>query len=268
MLKSYFLIAGLALLTACTVEDQKEVAQDPGSSTIALAGTTWRLASINGSAVMRPAAGATLNFNDTGTEAGGTGTCNTFGTVVTSEGEALSFGPIIATERACLPDTRMLAEGAYFQALRQTARFETDGTSLALFDADGREVLGFETTGAAPVETDLVGTRWSLGDLEGTPAFGLAHIAFDENGELNGQGPCNGLAGDYRLGSGRTVEIMPRKTTRCFCDDFDRELQFLDALRRVENWRIDGERLLLGAGEATLMILEIEREAPEPLRDC
>lgn len=268
MLKPFFLIAGLALLPGCVGDDPATTARKPEPSVTALAGTAWRLAAINGSAVMRPAAGTTLNFDPGGSEAGGTGPCNSFGSTVETGGGALSFGPIIATERACFPDTRMFAEGAYFDALRRTVRFEADDTRLALFDGNGREVLSFKKFAAPAVETDLVGTRWSLGDLEGSPAFGLTHIAFDENGELGGQGPCNGFGGDYRLGAGMTVEIMPRKTTRCFCADFDRELQVLDALGRVENWRIDGERLLLGAGEETLMILEIEREAPEPLRGC
>ena len=268
MLKQFFLIAGLALLPGCTAEDQNDMTQNPEPSVTALAGTTWKLAALDGSAVMRPAAGTTLNFSADGSEAGGSGPCNSFGSTVESGDGALSFGPIVATERACFPDTRMMAEGAYFDALRRTVRFEADGARLVLFDAKGREVLGFEKVEVAVVETDLIGTRWSLGDLEGTPAFGLAHIAFGENGELGGQGPCNGFVGDYRLGAGRTVEITVGQTTRCFCNEFDRELQVLDALRRVETWRIDGERLLLGAGDETLMILEIEREAPEPLRGC
>lgn len=268
MLRPFFLIACLAAMAGCNSHDTDGTVRGPDPLTTTLADTSWRLAAINGSGVTHPAAGATLTFNADGTGAGGNGSCNSFGTMVASDGSVLSFSPVIATERACFPETRMVAEEAYFDALQRTARFVSNDTGLTLFDAKGQELLHFERVETAAVETDLIGTRWSLGDLEGSPAFGLARIAFNENGELTGQGPCNSFAGDYRLGEGMSVEIMPRETTRCFCEDFDRERQFFDALRQVRKWRIDGERLLLQAGDATLMILEIEREAPKPLRGC
>jgi len=267
---SRILLAALVVFAMAGCNPPQDDQPDQTAQTVAsiLADTSWRLVAIGGERVSRAGAGATLNFNANASEAGGSGTCNTFGTRVLSEGTRIDFSPVIATERACLPQTRMLAEGAYFTALDQAMRFEVVGNELVLTGDKGEELLRFEGASAAPVEQELIGTRWSLGDLEGTPAFGLAHIAFGENGELAGQGPCNGIAGDYRLGTGRTTEIMPVKTTRCFCDEFDRENRFLDALRRVETWRIDGERLLLEAAGQTLMILEFERAAPTPLRGC
>ena len=271
MLKPFFAIAGILLLTGCEMLDQMDrlaPVRDPDAPVPVFADTSWRLTAIDSQTVSRAGAGSTLTFGPQGDGATGTGPCNVFGATVEVDGTSLSFEPVFVTERACLPSTRMVAEEAYFRALREAATFEATPTDLWLFDATGEEVLRFAVAPTAPVQDGLIGTSWSLGDLEGSAAFGLAHLAFGENGELDGQGPCNTFAGDYRLGEGNAVEIMPRKTTRCFCGDFDREGQFLDALRRVRDWRIDGERLLLGADGTTLMILERARAAPIPLRGC
>jgi len=275
MLKSTasLLMAALMLLPGCEMLDTLDLQgppppENPVARASTLAGTSWRLKAVGGEAVPRAGAGATLTFSRSGTVAVGTGSCNIFGTNIALAEASLSFETVRATEQACLPPARMAQEDAYFRTLESVARFEATGTELILLGATGAELLRFEVA-EMPLEGDtLIGTRWSLGNLEGTPVLGIAHIAFEQNGELSGQGPCNTFAGDYRLGEYNTVEIMPRKTTRCFCDGFDREDQFLSALRRVRDWRIDGERLVLGTQGATLMTLEHERMPAAPLPGC
>jgi len=272
MLKSFasLLIAGILMVPGCETLDLQgsPPPENPAARASVLAGTPWRLVAVGGEAMPRTGAGATLIFSRGGTVAAGTGPCNLFGTTIALDGASLSFQPVLATEQACLPPARMAQEDAYFRALEKVARFDATDTTLSLFDAAGIELLRFELAEDAPGTDTLIGTHWSLGELEGMPVLGLVHVAFEEEGELGGQGPCNTFAGTYRLGAGDVVEIMPRKTTRCFCDGFDREGQFLDALRRVRAWRIDGERLLLGAEGETLMILERERMAAAPLHGC
>ncbi|MGH8249775.1 MAG: META domain-containing protein [Steroidobacteraceae bacterium] len=102
---------------------------EPGS----LLGTAWRLEDLAGAAAP---AQATLEFPSEG-RASGNGSCNRFNGVVTVEGNTITFGGVAATRKAC-DAAVMRQEEAYFAALQDAERFETDGETLSIY-AEGRD---------------------------------------------------------------------------------------------------------------------------------
>ncbi len=102
---------------------------------MSLWGTAWRLENLAGAGVVDRIQ-ATLEFPQEG-RANGNGSCNRFNGVVTIEGETIKFGGIAATRKAC-PEAVMNQEEAYFAALRDAERFESDGKTLSIF-ATGRD---------------------------------------------------------------------------------------------------------------------------------
>ncbi len=109
-------------------------------------GTAWRLESLAGAGALNRAQ-ATLEFPSEG-RASGSGSCNRFNGVVTIVGNTIRFGGIAATRKAC-PDAVMKQEDAYFAALRNVERFESDGQTLDLYATGWTEPLHFIATQAS-----------------------------------------------------------------------------------------------------------------------
>ena len=107
---------------------------------VALWGTAWRLESLAGAGVLGGSK-ATLAFPSEG-RASGNGSCNRFNGVVTVEGDTIQFGGLAATRMACA-EAMMRQEDAYFAALRDALRYETDGEALRIFSAGQSEPLRF-----------------------------------------------------------------------------------------------------------------------------
>lgn len=123
---------------------------DAAPAAVVLWGTAWRLEDIAGAGVLDRVQ-ATLEFPSEG-RASGNGSCNRFNGVVTVDGNTIQFGGIAATRKACL-DAVMRQEEAYFAALQEAERFETDGQSLKIFAAGRPEPLRFvamQASAAAP----------------------------------------------------------------------------------------------------------------------
>ena len=132
-----------AVQSAKQGDSAKRAATAPAA--IVLWGTAWRLENLAGAAVLDRVQ-ATLEFPSEG-RANGNGSCNRFNGVVTVEGNAVQFGGIAATRKACA-DAVMRQEEAYFAALRDAERFETDGQSLRIFAAGRTEPFRFVATQA------------------------------------------------------------------------------------------------------------------------
>jgi putative lipoprotein len=91
-----------------------------------LMGTTWRLESLAGEAVLDRVE-ATLRIQEG--KVSGRGSCNSFFGPVTIEGETISFGPLGSTRMAC-PESVSNQEAKYFEALRAAERFTLEGSTL------------------------------------------------------------------------------------------------------------------------------------------
>jgi heat shock protein HslJ len=117
------------------------------SGMVALAGTEWSIASINGAP---PAAARKAAVRFTGTRISGNAGCNSFGGSYTLDGNMLTVGPVISTKMACM-GPGMSQESAVFKILQQpmTVVAREDG-SLALSSDAGTMTLTPDTTPPSP----------------------------------------------------------------------------------------------------------------------
>jgi heat shock protein HslJ len=94
----------------------------PAASATTLPGTGWRLASIDGQAVLD--VHPTLAFGADG-NASGNGGCNTFNGSYAIDGQTIAFGPLISTKMACA-GTIDEVETAYLRALQAATAWSID----------------------------------------------------------------------------------------------------------------------------------------------
>lgn len=116
-------IAALAL-TAC------------GGSGASLAGTSWTLTDLNGSA---PLAGTTVTLQFADGQVSGQSGCNQFGGSYDANGDKLTVSALFMTEMACLdPEGAMDQESAYLDLLGRAARYQNDGSQLVITTGSGQ----------------------------------------------------------------------------------------------------------------------------------
>lgn len=114
---------------------------------------------------------------------------------------------------------------------------------------------------AGAPERALTGSEWELTSLRGEPPAGKSRITlrFDA-GSAGGYGGCNWYGGEYAL-SGNEIAWKEMSSTLRACMDgalTDQEARYLEALRTVARYRVEGDRLVLSdaAGNA---LVELER---------
>lgn len=120
-------------LAACTLVPSAIPSSAPsGSPPAGLAGTTWRLVSIQD---LRPPLGPDVTLAFTGSDISGNGGCNAFNGSFAFDpaSGSLRIGDLGSTKRACVEPGRGDLENAYFAALR--------GAVAASLDSDGRLVV-------------------------------------------------------------------------------------------------------------------------------
>ena len=139
------------LLAACGGDP----AGTPGrvSHPVALAGTSWRLVSLQGR--VPPGGDLTIRFGADG-RVGGTGGCNSFGGAFGYEAATglLEIGDLASTKRACAEPARNQAEAAYLVALRGVTEAAGDPDGRLVLTGDGAQLV-FEVAGevsAPPIE--------------------------------------------------------------------------------------------------------------------
>jgi heat shock protein HslJ len=243
--------AVMLLAASCGDSDGEDAAVETGD----LAGTSWELATVDGSAIA-VAGESWITFLDDGT-VNGNGACNTFTGPYEQDGASLSIGPLASTLRLCDGEGRSDQETAFFGALDATASFRTVDGDLHLEDADGGTVAVL-----APAErpTGLAGS-WTVTSynngaggavsvIEGTELT----VVFGEDGTVSGSSGCNTYTGGYVV-EGDTVSIGALASTRKACADpegvMDQETQFLAALQSAATWS-------QGAGTVDLRTAEDE----------
>jgi putative lipoprotein len=109
-----------------------------------------------------------------------------------------------------------------------------------------------------PEATALANTRWRLVGLgetgdERLPEKNRPWLRFtDQEGRVSGFSGCNNVMGSYRV-EGDGLQLGQLISTQMFCQDTAAlERAFLDALKAVTGYRIDGDRLILIANGAAL----------------
>jgi heat shock protein HslJ len=205
MIKQLLVIVCAALLlAACGSPEAAAPSVDqpraePAASTV-LDRTAWLLESLNGAP---PLAGTriTLEFEDG--QAGGFSGCNGYGGQYTAtENGALTLRDVASTAMGCVTPVGVLdQEAAYFEAFRLVTGYRVDGDRLELLDAAQNPILRYtRLPQITNTPADLVGTRWRLRSLDGSPPPGGATvtIAFAEN-EFSGSAGCRTFYGTYTV---------------------------------------------------------------------
>ena len=131
-------------------------------------------------------------------------------------------------------------------------------------------VLGLVLTAAclqtaAVPEIPLRGTKWVLSSLSGQPPLARSRVTIEfETDSASGYGGCNWYGGPYRL-SGRNLSFEEVGSTSRGCLSpsgvEEQERQYLEALRRIRGYRIDGDRLRLQDATGS-SLLEFTRRVP------
>jgi heat shock protein HslJ len=118
------------------------------------------------------------------------------------------------------------------------------------------------------VPTDsLENTYWKLTHLRDAPVPAAPgqrepHLIFNaENRRVNGSGGCNHVGGSYEL-NGDRLSLDSITTTLMACaEGMETEKSFLETLREVSGWRVDGQQLeLVDDSGKTLALFEARQK--------
>jgi heat shock protein HslJ len=110
-----------------------------GNGGVDLAGTSWRLATLNNQQVV-PGAPPTLFFEEDGSM-GGNASCNSFGGEYKVRGTTIEISQLFSTLMACMDNDRMAQETLYMQMLGQVEQFEVTGGQLILTTTQGEQLI-------------------------------------------------------------------------------------------------------------------------------
>ena len=126
-------------------------------------------------------------------------------------------------------------------------------------------VGGMSAVSASAADASLAGTHWRLVTLGGAAIDTSGrepYIVRDAHGRLMGGTGCNSFAGGYVVDRA-FLTFGQVATTRMYCANVWRqERAMLDALPRVSQWRVAGDRLeLIGGNGLVLAVFEAEAGA-------
>ncbi len=107
--------------------------------------------------------------------------------------------------------------------------------------------------------TPLNGTKWALASLEGEGLLKGTTISLDFAGErLTGSAGCNNYGGRYTATGGGHLTTTDVASTAKLCwapeGILEQERRYLDILRNVTNFRLDGGRLWLDTADGRTLI--------------
>jgi heat shock protein HslJ len=115
------------------------------------------------------------------------------------------------------------------------------------------------TTCKMSMKKHLASNPWEMSTLKGSAPdakefqTGIPFLLFDKKGKMTGSTGCNNMAGNYQLNKSGIV-LEPGAITRMACQGKGETL-FLEALKQVKNFKVDGEKLVLLNGADEIMTL-------------
>lgn len=239
-------------LTGCQASSMKY-----GAETADLAGSMWRLISLDGLG-KTDAAATTLHFEDK-TRLSGSDGCNSYrGSYSASDTSLKIADNMMATMMAC-PQAIERQASAFKNALKNSASFAMDDQQLRLLDANGQLVAEFEA-----VSQLLSGTSWEVtGYNNGRQAVvsvmagSKITVSFGADGKVTGAAGCNRYFASYKQNGGK-LTIGPPGATRMFCADpaglMEQEQSFLAALQSANSLQLAGDRLTLRTEKGAIAI--------------
>ncbi len=232
MLWTTLLMAGRPAPTASQVPP----GVTPGT---ALAGTSWKLATLVGTDLVGDAA-PTVVFEAEGIMTGSDG-CNRYHGSWKTSGKVVVLTPGASTQMAC-PEPVMRQAAAFTKMLATARGYAMDAGQLVLTGANGQRLATFvplpvallrDTPWAATMVNNGKGGVSSLvKDTTITARFGAGN-------SLTGSAGCNRYTATYKT-DGDTITIGPAATTRKLCPDpvMQQERAYLAALGRTTRYRL------------------------------
>ncbi|MFH1568569.1 MAG: META domain-containing protein, partial [Gemmatimonadota bacterium] len=226
----------------------------------------------------------TLQLTDDGQVRGSAG-CNTyFGTYQVVEAGTISISGLAGTEMACYPESVMAQEAAYLQALAAATGMSLSDGQLRLLQGSGDRFLLFAAAadGAAPgndtggdstaadtttcescgqAASGLVGRLWvaryfeSGGGAEAVSDGVKITLSFGRDGRASGSAGCNQFSGRYRADDAGHLVVRDIAITEMYCqvpEVMEWENRFTALLGRADGFAVQGERLVLHAGDQAL----------------
>jgi heat shock protein HslJ len=137
------LAAFVAVGCASTPDGAISTGPSSASAAIALAGTTWRLTSIEGQPALAGVRVTAVFSSDDERVAGSAG-CNQYFGRAAVKGERIEVGGLGSTRMFCNADGVMPQEAAYLSALGQATAYRVAGRQLRLGPASDVATLVFE----------------------------------------------------------------------------------------------------------------------------
>ncbi|MFT4109519.1 META domain-containing protein [Propionicimonas sp.] len=239
----------LALLAACSTPTPAAPATAPAP---ALAGTSWTVTQLNGSAPLA-AHEPTMDFGTS--DVAGSASCNRYTAAFTQDGGSVTITPGVLTQMACAEDV-MAQEHAFTLALTQVAGARTAGSGVELVNADGTAVL----TLAAVEDKPLEGTEWRLSgviaDEAVSSAAGDGTVSLTiTGGQLSGRA-CNSFHGPVAAsgGSFRTGALASTKMACASAALTKQEHTVLATLQAATSYAITGDQLIISADDGAGLV--------------
>lgn len=238
MKSRFWLVAGMGIimiLSACTFKPA-----DP------LDATGWILTELNGQSVLVDPL-VTLNFASGNLS--GTDGCNHYSGTYSVSGNRFSAGKeILSTLMAC-EESIMQQASAYMAALTGAVKYEIKGSNLSLLDESGAALAVFSAQ-----SRELAGTSWIVTGFNNGQQAVVSPIpdtkltlTFDRDGKFSGSAGCNHYFGSLTIGKGDTLQISELGNSAMAClspqNLMEQEAQFLQALRSIAAYRMDGNSL-------------------------
>ncbi len=182
---------------------------------------------------------------------------NTYGGSYKVDGNgSLTIGELTTTLMAGPPELQAV-ENAYYAALRKTASYTSDGSTLILYDADGAEILVFSR-----IEIGLVGSWKVTAYNDGKQAVvsvisaSTITVGFAADGTVAGDAGVNRYDAEYTTSGTDGIDIGPIATTRKAgpAPLMEQEQAFLAALSASKTYRFRGETLELRDASGALQV--------------
>jgi len=115
-----------------------------------------------------------------------------------------------------------------------------------------------EQTQEVVTSSSLIDTHWKLAELNGKAIVldstfnSEPHLMFSEKDHrVTGNAGCNGFGGQLELEGQEGLKISNIAATQMACPNLELEQNFIEALRNVSNYKINGDTLVLNSAQGS-----------------
>lgn len=187
-------------MLACNNNSIESQSPPPGINTTGLAGTQWKVTSLDDK-VLSAGTYISIYFSNDGTVWGYNG-CNIYGgKYLSSNNSTLKFEDITMTLLGCLTSERQHDEELYHRNFAATVSYKINEKRLEFLDKDGEILIVFQQLSEYAMKaTDLIGTKWQCVAINGiTITEGLSiTLSFTSENSASGDAGCFGYNLSYQ----------------------------------------------------------------------